>query len=139
MIMADVFTPEQRIDVMRKVKSQQNKSTEGKLILFFKTNKIIGWRRHYPIKGKPDIVFLKQKVAIFADGCFWHGHDCRNTKPKQNEDYWQKKQTRNIQRDKDVTAYLIQKGWEVIRIWECDLKNGKYENQLKSILCSALS
>jgi len=86
--------------------------------------------------SKPDFVFLKQKVAIFTYGCFWHGHNCRNTKPKQNEDYWQKKQARNIQRDIDVTAYLIQKSWKVVRIWECELKNGEFENRLRTILCS---
>ncbi|MDR3094739.1 MAG: very short patch repair endonuclease, partial [Bacteroidales bacterium] len=61
--MADVFTKEQRSNVMRQVKSSRNKSTELKLIAFFKANKIKGWRRNYKLFGKPDFAFPKQKIA----------------------------------------------------------------------------
>ena len=108
---------------MRQVKSSRNKSTEIKLIDFFKRYSIKGWRRNYKLFGKPDFVFLKSKKAIFVDGCFWHGHDCRNTKPKDNKEYWENKIRKNIQRDKQVTDNLITKGWSVIRLWECELKN----------------
>jgi len=121
--MADGFTKEQRSQIMRQVKSSRNKSTELKLIKFFKANHIKGWRRNYNIFGKPDFVFPKTKTAIFLDGCFWHGHDCRNTKPKDNIDYWKAKIKRNKKRDKEVTKHIIQKGWTVIRFWECELKN----------------
>jgi len=84
-------------------------------------NHITGWRRNYKVFGKPDFVFHKGKIAIFLDGCFWHGHTCRNTHPKQNEDYWQKKLTCNMNRDKEVTIHLEKLGWIVIRIWECEL------------------
>ncbi|TAE07258.1 MAG: very short patch repair endonuclease, partial [Bacteroidetes bacterium] len=77
-----------------------------KLIQFFKSHKIKGWRRNHPIVGKPDFVFPKHKLAIFTDGCFWHGHDCRNTKPAQNNSYWKSKQERNIARDVSVTEIL---------------------------------
>ena len=77
--MADIFDNEKRSEIMRKVKSKKNKSTELRLIEVFKKNGIIGWKRNYPVKGHPDFVFLKEKVAVFVDGCFWHGHDCRNT------------------------------------------------------------
>ena len=60
---------------MRKVKSKKNKSTELRLIDIFKQNGITGWKRNYPVKGHPDFVFLKEKVAVFVDGCFWHGHE----------------------------------------------------------------
>lgn len=121
--MADTFTKEQRSEIMRKVKSNRNKSTELKLIQFFKTHKIIGWRRTFKLFGKPDFVFPKQRVAIFVDGCFWHGHNCRNTKPKDNHEYWQQKIERNKRRDKEVTQVLTDKNWSVIRLWECDLKD----------------
>lgn len=121
--MADTFTKEQRTEIMRKVKSSHNKSTELKLIQFFKDNKIRGWRRNYKLIGKPDIVFPKQRVIVFLDGCFWHGHNCRNTKPKDNEDYWTLKIARNKERDLKVTQVLVSKNWNVIRIWECELKN----------------
>jgi DNA mismatch endonuclease (patch repair protein) len=121
--MADVFSKEQRSDVMRQVKSSRNKSTELKLIAFFKKNGIKGWRSNYPLFGKPDFTFPKNRTVIFVDGCFWHGHDCRNTRPKDNADYWQKKRERNMNRDASVTETLQNKGWRVIRFWECELKN----------------
>ena len=107
---------------MRQVKSQKNKSTELRLIEIFKQNGITGWRRNYPVKGRPDFVFSKKKVAVFVDGCFWHGHDCRNTRPSDHQEYWQKKREQNMKRDKDVTAMFEARGWTVLRIWECELK-----------------
>ena len=72
---------------MRAVKSKGNKSTEAKLILYFKSQHIAGWQRHYNIIGKPDFVFLKNRISVFVDGCFWHGHSCRNLNPSQNKEY----------------------------------------------------
>ena len=86
--MADVYDKTKRSAVMRNIKSKGNKSTELALIKLFQEQGIIGWRRGYPVKGHPDFVFLNKKVAIFVDGCFWHGHDCRNTHPKENEEFW---------------------------------------------------
>ena len=121
-IMADIFNNEKRSEIMRKVKLKKNKSTELRLIDIFKQNGITGWKRNYPVKGHPDFVFLKEKVAVFVDGCFWHGHDCRNTRPAENKEYWQKKCERNMKHDKDVTAMFEARGWKVLRIWECELK-----------------
>lgn len=120
--MADVFNNKKRSEIMSKVRSKNNKSTELKLIQIFEENNIKGWRRNYPVKGHPDFVFLDKKIAIFVDGCFWHGHDCRNTRPSDNEEYWNKKRERNMKHDKEVTALFEQRGWTVIRIWECELK-----------------
>lgn len=107
---------------MRKVKASGNKSTEIRLIRLFKKYGITGWRRNYPVKGHPDFVFLNKKAAIFVDGCFWHGHDCRNTRPEDNKEYWKMKRERNIRHDKEVTALFEARGWTVLRIWECELK-----------------
>lgn len=120
--MADVFDKDKRSDIMRKVKSAKNRSTEERLIAIFKEHGIKGWRRNYPVRGKPDFVFHKEKVAVFVDGCFWHGHDCRNTRPKDNEEYWTRKISRNMQRDMEVAEHLQSLGWRVVRIWECDLR-----------------
>lgn len=120
--MADVFDAKKRSDIMRQVKSKKNKSTELRLIEIFKRNGITGWRRNYPVKGHPDFVFLKKKIAIFVDGCFWHGHDCRNTRPADHHEYWKKKRERNIRHDSEVTAMFETRGWIVLRIWECELK-----------------
>lgn len=120
--MADVFNNKKRSEIMKKVHSKNNKSTELKLIQIFNEKHIIGWRRNYPVKGHPDFVFLDKRVAVFVDGCFWHGHDCRNTRPSDNAEYWAKKRERNVMHDKEITALFEQRGWTVIRIWECELK-----------------
>ncbi|MDR1492128.1 MAG: very short patch repair endonuclease [Planctomycetaceae bacterium] len=123
--MADVFDKTTRSEVMRKVRSKENQSTEIRMIRLFRENGVTGWRRNYLVKGRPDFVFLKQRIAVFVDGCFWHGHDCRNTRPKDNADYWQKKRERNQRRDKEITALFKSRGWIVVRIWECRLKKVK--------------
>ncbi|NLO57939.1 MAG: hypothetical protein GX110_04270 [Synergistaceae bacterium] len=76
--MSDIFGKDERSEIMRKVRSKGNRSTELRIMKLFKNNEIKGWRRNYDIVGHPDFVFLKKKVAIFVDGCFWHGHNCRN-------------------------------------------------------------
>ena len=131
--MADVFDKAKRSEIMKKVQSKNNKSTELKLMQIFKDNNIHGWRRNYKVKGHPDFVFLDKKIAIFVDGCFWHGHNCRNTKPKTNQEYWDKKRERNIKHDKEITEYFENRGWTVIRIWECELKSNKALEKLKFI------
>ena len=120
--MADIFSKEKRSDIMSRIKSKKNKSTELKLIEVFKKNSITGWRRNYRVKGHPDFVFLDRKIAVFVDGCFWHGHDCRNTHPSSNQAYWDRKIARNIKHDREITERFKKRGWTVIRIWECELK-----------------
>lgn len=120
--MADVFDRDKRSDIMRQVRSKGNKSTELKLIMVFKTLGITEWRRNYAVIGHPDFVFLKKRIAIFVDGCFWHGHDCRNTRPVENAEYWDAKRERNKKHDKAITDRFENRGWVVIRIWECELK-----------------
>lgn len=128
--MADIFNKEKRSQVMSLVHSKNNKTTELKLIEIFKQNGIIGWRRNYKVKGHPDFVFLDKKIAIFVDGCFWHGHDCRNTRPADNAEFWQRKRERNIAHDKEITLLFERRGWTVIRIWECELKKDKINSYL---------
>jgi len=123
--MADIFSEEKRSAVMKAVKSKYNKSTELKLIQIFKKLGIKGWRRNYKIFGKPDFIFIRFKIALFTDGCFWHGHDCRNVTPKHNEEYWNRKIQKNKIRDRFINGYLKKKGWMVFRIWECDIKKEK--------------
>ena len=120
--MPDVYDKATRSAVMSKVRSKGNKSTELRLIEVFHEYGITGWRRNYTVKGHPDFVFMERRIAVFVDGCFWHGHDCRNTRPKENEDFWAAKRERNIMHDREVTAKFEQRGWMVVRIWECELK-----------------
>ena len=72
--MADVFTKKKRSAVMAAIRSHGNKDTELKLISIFRGHGIKGWRRHQPLPGKPDFVFRRERLAVFVDGCFWHGH-----------------------------------------------------------------
>lgn len=132
--MTDVFDKTERSRIMKAVKSRNTKSTEQALVKLFKENGVKGWRRTYPVKGHPDFVFLEKKVAVFVDGCFWHGHDCRNTRPSDNKEYWQKKRERNIRRDIETTIAFENRGWIVIRIWECELKKQKQEATIKRII-----
>ncbi len=140
--MSDVFSKDERSRIMRSVKSKNAKSTELTLLKVFKENHITGWRRTYPVKGHPDFVFLDKRIAIFVDGCFWHGHDCRNTRPSDNAEYWRNKRERNIQRDKETTKYFQNRGWTVIRIWECELKKKQLPHtteRLLTVLNNAIS
>lgn len=135
MIMSDVFDASERSKIMRSVKSRNTRSTELAMIKLFKDNHITGWRHNYNVIGHPDFVFIDKRVAIFVDGCFWHGHDCRNTRPADHAEYWARKRERNIKRDKEVTARFESRGWTVLRIWECELKKKNLPETAKRIIC----
>jgi DNA mismatch endonuclease (patch repair protein) len=120
--MADVFTNSKRSEVMSRIRGRGNKDTELTLMKLLRTHSITGWRRHQPVFGKPDFVFPKLRVAVFVDGCFWHGCPQHGTRPKQNRKFWDTKLTRNRARDRQVTRKLRAEGWKVLRIWEHSLK-----------------
>ena len=131
--MSDVFSKEKRSQVMKAVKSKNAKTTEMKMIEIFKEQGIKGWRRTYPLIGKPDFVFPKKRIVVFVDGCFWHGHDCRNVTPSANAEFWNSKRLYNKEHDRLVVETLQQKNWTVIRIWECELKKKNRELLLEKI------
>lgn len=137
--MADVFTAAKRSEVMSRIRGSGNKATEQRMIALFRKHHIIGWRRNEVLFGKPDFVFRKERLAIFVDGCFWHG--CPKPKhapsPKTRAEWWATKLARNKARDHEVSRSLKHAGWRVIRIWECDLipKNWK---KIGNRLCKAL-
>ena len=85
-------------------------------------NKITGWRRHFPVPGRPDFAFPRSKVALFIDGCFWHGCSRCNRTPHSSRAFWQGKIERNKKRDASVSRQLRKNGWKVARIKECELK-----------------
>ena len=129
--MAEKISKQQRSLIMKAVKSRNARSTELTLVQIFKEFQIKGWRRTYKLFGSPDFVFPKKRIALFCDGCFWHGHTCRKTKPATNVDYWKKKIQSNKNRDKLVTVTLTQINWKVIRLWECEIKNHSLPVKLK--------
>jgi DNA mismatch endonuclease (patch repair protein) len=123
--MSDVFTKAKRSDVMSRIRGSGNKATELKLIAIFRSHGVTGWRRKSPVFGKPDFVFPKHKLAVFVDGCFWHGCPIHATQPRTNAEFWREKITRNQARDRLVTRTLRRAGWRVMRIWEHDLKKNE--------------
>ena len=112
-----------RKEIMSSIRGKGNKTTELKLLALLKENRVAGWRRHFAILGKPDFAFPKQKLAVFVDGCFWHGCPRCYQQPKRNTKFWKNKILVNKARDKRVSRALRSGGWSVCRIWECDLRN----------------
>jgi DNA mismatch endonuclease, patch repair protein len=112
-----------RSQLMSRVRSKGNETTEKRLAVLLRQAGLSGWRRHHPILGHPDFIWLSPKVAVFVDGCFWHGHACgKNITPKTNRQAWSDKLMRTRMRDRQQTGQLLRrKGWSVIRIWECHL------------------
>ena len=130
----DTFSRQKRSWIMAQVKSDGNRSTEARLITVLRGNGITGWRRCYLLQGKPDFVFPKERVAVFADGCFWHGHRTKCRMPKAHHAYWERKIARNVARDKQVTQALREKGWKVIRIWEDSVQKPSTLSRLRKAL-----
>lgn len=120
--MPDVFTKSKRSEVMSRIRSQGNRATEMVLVRLMRAEGITGWRRRQAVFGRPDFVFRKPRVAVFVDGCFWHGCPKHGTWPKQNAAFWREKIGRNRARDRKVTRRLRAEGWTVVRIWEHALK-----------------
>ena len=117
----DKLTKEQRHKCMSAIKGRNTRPEL--LVRKFLFSRGFRYRLNHPrLPGHPDLVLRKYRTVIFVNGCFWHGHDCRNTRPAENKEYWQKKCERNMKHDKDVTAMFEARGWKVLRIWECELK-----------------
>ena len=121
---------------MSRIRGYGNKDTELALIKLFRCCHIVGWRRKQKIFGKPDFVFYRSKLAVFVDGCFWHGCAKHATQPKSNSEFWMQKITKNKKRDRLVNRELRKLGWRVVRIWEHSLtKHGNAcVNKIKSAL-----
>jgi len=129
--MADNLTPEHRKKAMRAVKS---KGTKPERILFsmLAGMHLNGWKKNVDnLTGKPDVVFYKNKVAIFVDGCFWHGCSICKKIPDSNKEYWQRKINRNIELSKEYTFILEDEGWIVIRLWEHQLYDLNERNKIR--------
>lgn len=118
-----VPTTPQRSRIMSAIRSKRNKSTEERLITIMRLHNITGWRRGYPLLGKPDFVFPKNRLVVFVDGCFWHGCPRCYNEPRSNAEFWREKIRRNILRDKKNVRLLRAKRWRAMRIWEHALKN----------------
>jgi DNA mismatch endonuclease (patch repair protein) len=127
---ADVFSKEKRSEIMSRVRSKGNRATEEKLASLFRANGFKGWRRNYRLFGSPDFVFPKKKIAVFVDGEFWHGHPTLGQVPETNTEFWIRKIEKNKARDRLVNQTLEEKGWIVVRIWQHELKDGKWHDKI---------
>jgi DNA mismatch endonuclease (patch repair protein) len=120
--MADIFSVEKRSQVMSMIRS---KNTKAEVITFrFLRGNHMYFQKHYKrAPGSPDIALPRKKLAVFIDGDFWHGRTLGKLKIRRNDpdDYWVKKITRNMQRDKEQAGILSDLGWRVLRVWESDI------------------
>lgn len=128
--MPDCFSTEKRSQVMANIKStgtQPEKRLGALLALWLPNEEIL----HAPndMVGRPDFVLPSLRIAIFLDGCFFHGCPLHYREPKQNSEYWIAKVARNKLHDKAVTKELKAKGWRVIRIWEHELRTAKMKGR----------
>jgi DNA mismatch endonuclease (patch repair protein) len=130
--MTDVLTPKQRTYNMSQIRGK-NTAPEIKLRKMLFAAGIRGYRIHYNLPGKPDVVFIKKKIAIFVDGCFWHKCPVDFQEPATRKEFWIKKIQSNIDRDKKVNEQLKRDGWTVIRIWEHEIKK-EPEKTVKKIV-----
>ena len=134
----DSVSRTRRSAIMRAVRSRGNRGTEITLIRILRHHKITGWRRHLDVFGNPDFIFKKSKLALFVDGCFWHGCSQHCRMPKTNCGYWRPKITSNKRRDRSVNRALKKAGWRVVRIWEHELTR-KNQHRCIARLCRILS
>lgn len=137
--MSDVFGAKKRSEVMSRIRSSGNQSTEFALVQLMRAAGITGWRRQVKVRiqyrgsqarrsvtftqlrVKPDFIFQEVRLAVFVDGCFWHQCPLHSTLPENNREFWDTKLHGNVARDKLSTRLLRLSGWSVLRIWEHDI------------------
>jgi DNA mismatch endonuclease (patch repair protein) len=125
--MTDVLTPKQRSRCMARNKGRDTKPEVALRKLCWALG--LRYRIRSSLFGKPDFFFPKHKVAVFVDGCFWHGCPEHYKAPSTRKEFWKKKLDANRARDALVTQTLTSEGWRVVRIWEHQLKT-------KELLCA---
>lgn len=138
--MTDIKTPEERSRNMAAIHSCDTKPE----MLVRRYLHGMGWRyglHNKKLPGSPDIVMRRFKTVIFVHGCFWHGHEnCKYYRlPKSNTEFWQDKINKNRTRDERDVEALLQLGWNVIVIWECELKTEVLRQQTFSRLLEILN
>ena len=132
--MADVHTPEQRSYNMSRIRNKNTKPEE--LVRKYLFSQGFRYRKNDSrLPGKPDIVLPKYKTVIFVNGCFWHGHEgCKYFRmPKTNTEFWERKISRNKERDREEQIQLARMRWHSITVWECELKGERREKTLESL------
>ena len=131
--MTDNHSPDVRSYNMSRIRSKDTKPEE--LVRKYLFSQGFRYRKNVKnLPGCPDIVLPKYKTVVFVHGCFWHKHDCGRFRwPKSNQEYWDRKIRRNVERDEEETKRLKELGWKVIVVWECELKSSMHEAKLQKI------
>lgn len=137
--MADNHSKEVRSMNMSRIRSTNSKPEE--IVRKYLFSKGFRYRKNVKkLPGCPDIVLPKYKTVVFVNGCFWHKHDCpRFVWPSSNQEYWKPKILRNVERDKNNCRELSSKGWNVITIWECELKKKVFEATMERVILQITS
>jgi len=118
-VIMDSVNSQVRSRIMSKIRKKGNRSTERRVRAALVSGGLKGWCLHHgDFEGAPDFAFPKKKIAIFIDGCFWHGCSLCYRRPKSKRSYWDWKLARNVRRDKEVTQALKKQKILVLRFWE---------------------
>lgn len=132
--MADVLTPEQRRLNMSRIRSR---NTKPEMLVRSVTHRL-GYRyrlHRKDLPGSPDLVLSSRRKIIFVHGCFFHRHDCQfgQVQPSTNSEFWRHKRDKNVARDNRNVTELVERGWNVLIIWECMTKKSRIEDLPKII------
>jgi DNA mismatch endonuclease (patch repair protein) len=134
------FVTKQRSKAMGAVRGSGNRTTERRLRMMLAQAAISGWQVRPPgIIGKPDFVFPNRRLAVFTDGCFWHGcRRCWHASIRSNAAYWTMKLRRNRDRDVATTRKLRRRGWTVLRFWEHEIQSSPRDVlfRLRQAICA---
>jgi DNA mismatch endonuclease, patch repair protein len=135
----DTLTPKERSARMSKVRGKGNRSTELRVAAMLIRSGVRGWKRHSPdVPGCPDFYFVSERVAVFVDGCFWHGCPvCKRNVPHARRRFWLNKIQSNKHRDRKVMGRLRKEQCVVIRIWEHAVAERTWLVRLQRILRAA--
>jgi len=140
--MADVLTKSKRSEVMSAIRSNGNRETEQAAVSLFRDFGITGWRRNQrvrlsasgsPCLVRPDFLFRLEKVVVFVDGEFWHGHPTRAKIPATRHEWWKTKIEGNKKRDRMQNRLLKKHGWTVVRIWQHELTQKHLYHALRKL------
>jgi DNA mismatch endonuclease (patch repair protein) len=139
--MRDLLTKTERSALMAKVRSRENKSTEKAVEQVLVLEEIRGWIKHpKAILGRPDFYFPRNRLALFIDGCFWHGCPlCQRRIPSTRMDFWRHKIGENRRRDKRVRRKLRSQGFHAMSVWEHDLLGKGWLKRLRTLLLRSIA
>jgi DNA mismatch endonuclease, patch repair protein len=134
--MRDAMSHAARSLLMSKVRGRGNRSTEARVQGALVSRGLRGWVKHpAQVPGRPDFYFPRRRLALFVDGCFWHGCPrCARAVPRSRTTFWRNKLRANKNRDRRVGKLLRQQGYRVVRVWEHELANPRWFKRLQETI-----